>query len=71
MITEPYVWHNTPFDVPENTQTMVEIEPIIYFYDNDTRSISSDQRECVFDVSKHTFGLLLGPPLISDKNILS
>ena len=50
MITEPYVWHRDFFDVPENTQTMVELEPITFFYDNDTRSVSSAARECVFDV---------------------
>lgn len=51
MITEPYVWHKDFFDIAENTQTMVEIEPIIFFYDNDTRGVSSELRECVFDVS--------------------
>ncbi|XP_037959098.1 pickpocket protein 19 [Teleopsis dalmanni] len=48
MVTEPFVWHKDPYIIPENTQTTVEIEPIIYFYDNDTRIISSDQRQCVF-----------------------
>lgn len=50
MVTEPNVWHTPPYVVPANTQTTIEIEPTIYFYDNDTRSVSSDQRHCVFDV---------------------
>ncbi|XP_034099225.2 pickpocket protein 19 [Drosophila nasuta] len=49
MLTEPYVWHNRPYSVPADTHTMIEIEPTIYFFDNETRSVSSDQRQCVFD----------------------
>ncbi|XP_033173375.1 pickpocket protein 19 [Drosophila mauritiana] len=49
MVTEPFVWHNNPFFVPANTETTLEIEPVIYFYDNDTRGVRSDQRQCVFD----------------------
>jgi len=51
MVTEPFVWHNNPFFVAANTETTMEIEPVIYFYDNDTRGVRSDQRQCVFDVS--------------------
>ncbi|XP_070068481.1 pickpocket protein 19 isoform X3 [Drosophila takahashii] len=50
MVTEPFVWHNNPFYIPANTETTLEIEPIIYFYDNDTRGVRSDQRQCVFDL---------------------
>ncbi|KAL7738778.1 hypothetical protein ACLKA6_014553 [Drosophila palustris] len=62
MLTEPYVWHNSPYSVPANTQTSIEIEPTIYFYDNDTRSVSSDQRQCVFDDEHNSrdFKSLLG-----------
>ncbi|ALC39056.1 ppk7, partial [Drosophila busckii] len=49
MVTEPYVWHKDPFFIPANTQTILEMEPTIYFYDNDTRAVGSDQRQCVFD----------------------
>ncbi|XP_068151813.1 pickpocket protein 19 [Drosophila tropicalis] len=49
MVTEPYVWHNNPYKVPANTETALEIEPVIYFYDNDTRGVRSNQRQCVFD----------------------
>ncbi|EDW76260.1 uncharacterized protein Dwil_GK15363 [Drosophila willistoni] len=49
MVTEPYVWHNNPYKVPANTDTALEIEPVIYFYDNDTRGVRSNQRQCVFD----------------------
>ncbi|SPP86159.1 pickpocket protein 19 [Drosophila guanche] len=62
MVTEPFVWHKDPFYVPANTETSLEIEPIIYFYDNDTRGVSSAQRQCVFD-DEHTsqdFKSLLG-----------
>lgn len=58
MITEPNVWHTPPYLVPANTQTAIEIEPTIYFYDNDTRSVSSDQRHCVFDVGEQTLSTL-------------
>ncbi|EDW63485.1 pickpocket protein 19 [Drosophila virilis] len=62
MVTEPYVWHKDPFHIPADTQTTLEIEPTIYFYDNDTRSVSSDQRECVFDDERNSrdFKSLLG-----------
>ncbi|XP_030377204.1 pickpocket protein 19 [Scaptodrosophila lebanonensis] len=54
MVTEPNVWHKNPFLIPAYTQTMLELEPIIYFYDNDTRGVSSDQRECVFENERHS-----------------
>ncbi|KAH8385756.1 hypothetical protein KR009_008996 [Drosophila setifemur] len=54
MVTEPYVWHNNPFYIPTNTETTLEIEPIIYFYDNDTRGVLSDQRQCVFDDERNS-----------------
>lgn len=55
MVTEPFVWHSKPYFIPANTETTLEIEPVIYFYDNDTRSVRSDQRQCVFDVSGNHF----------------
>lgn len=48
---EPEVFHRDPFWVPANSETAVEVEPVVYFYDNDTRSLSSAQRKCVFNVS--------------------
>lgn len=48
---EPEVFHRDPFWVPANSATAVEVEPVVYFYDNDTRSLSSAQRKCVFNVS--------------------
>lgn len=59
MVTEPYVWHKDPFRIPADTETTLEIEPTIYFYDNETRSVSSDQRQCVFDVSFQCFVLAI------------
>ncbi|EDW02982.1 pickpocket protein 19 [Drosophila grimshawi] len=49
MVTEQYVWHKDPFSIPADTKVDIELDPTIYFYDNDTRSVSSDQRQCVFD----------------------
>ncbi|XP_023175133.2 pickpocket protein 19 [Drosophila hydei] len=62
MVTEPYVWHKDPFRIPADTETTLEIEPTIYFYDNETRSVSSDQRQCVFDDERNSrdFKSLLG-----------
>ncbi|XP_041564724.1 pickpocket protein 19 [Drosophila elegans] len=54
MVTEPFVWHSNPFYIPANTETTLEIEPVIYFYDNDTRGVRSDQRQCVFDDERHS-----------------
>ncbi|KAH8272146.1 hypothetical protein KR018_003547 [Drosophila ironensis] len=54
MVTEPFVWHSHPFNIPANTETTLEIEPIIYFYDNDTRGVRSDQRQCVFDDERNS-----------------
>ncbi|XP_001962289.2 pickpocket protein 19 [Drosophila ananassae] len=54
MVTEPFVWHSNPYFIPANTETTLEIEPVIYFYDNDTRSVRSDQRQCVFDDERNS-----------------
>lgn len=51
MIAEPNVWHKDAMNIPENTHTMIEVEPVIYFYDNNTRGLGSKLRECIFDVS--------------------
>lgn len=53
MIVEPTVWHKEPMTIPENTHTMIEVEPVVYFYDNNTRGLGSKLRECIFDVSKY------------------
>ncbi|XP_065356448.1 pickpocket protein 19-like [Calliphora vicina] len=47
-VMEPEVFHRDPYWVPANTETVVEVEPVVYFYDNDTRSLSSAQRQCFF-----------------------
>ncbi|CAD6997479.1 unnamed protein product [Ceratitis capitata] len=52
MITEPNVWHRDAMIVPENSNTMIEVEPVVYYYDNNTRGLGSKLRECIFDVSK-------------------
>ncbi|XP_018794741.1 PREDICTED: pickpocket protein 19-like [Bactrocera latifrons] len=49
MIVEPNVWHMDPMNIPENTHTMIEVEPVVYFYDNNTRGLGSKLRECIFD----------------------
>ncbi|XP_039952850.1 pickpocket protein 19-like [Bactrocera tryoni] len=49
MIVEPTVWHKDPMNIPENTHTMIEVEPVVYFYDNNTRGLGSKLRECIFD----------------------
>ncbi|XP_053958286.1 pickpocket protein 19-like [Anastrepha ludens] len=49
MIAEPLVWHQTAMSIPENTHTMMEVEPVIYYYDNNTRGLGSKLRECIFN----------------------
>ncbi|XP_058975849.1 pickpocket protein 19-like, partial [Musca domestica] len=53
MVSEPKVWHREPFFIPENTDTTVGIDPTIYFYDENTRSLTSAQRQCVFHDEHH------------------
>ncbi|XP_037959101.1 pickpocket protein 19-like [Teleopsis dalmanni] len=48
MINEPNVWDSDNFNVPIDTRAMCILEPIMYFFDKATRSISSSQRHCVF-----------------------
>ncbi|KAI8121516.1 Pickpocket protein 19 [Lucilia cuprina] len=61
-VMEPEVFHRDPFWVPANSETVVEVEPVVYFYDNDTRGLSSNQRRCVFkdEHNSHDFKTLNG-----------
>ncbi|XP_036322619.1 pickpocket protein 19-like, partial [Rhagoletis pomonella] len=49
MIAEPSVWHQDALNIPANTRTMIEVEPVTYYYDNNTRGLGSKLRECIFD----------------------
>ncbi|XP_065356449.1 pickpocket protein 19-like [Calliphora vicina] len=54
-VMEPEVFYKEPYWVPANTETVVEVEPVIYLYDNDTRSLSSAQRKCVFNDERNSY----------------
>ncbi|XP_065356446.1 pickpocket protein 19-like [Calliphora vicina] len=54
-VLEPGVFHRDPIFVPANTETVVEVEPVVYFYDNGTRSVSSAQRKCRFNDEPPSF----------------
>ncbi|KAM7351045.1 pickpocket protein 19-like [Cochliomyia hominivorax] len=45
-VMEPEVYYRDPVWVPVSTATAVEVEPIVYFHDNGTRSLPT--RSCVF-----------------------
>uniref|UniRef100_A0A1A9X093 Sodium channel protein Nach n=1 Tax=Glossina brevipalpis TaxID=37001 RepID=A0A1A9X093_9MUSC len=62
LITEPHVWHSEPLLVPVNTNAIIEVNPVIFFYENDTKSLTSQQRKCVFsdETSSQAFKTLPG-----------
>ncbi|XP_067620278.1 pickpocket protein 19 [Eurosta solidaginis] len=53
MVAEPGVWHKDAMNVPENTQTMLEIEPVVYYFDNNTRGLDISTRQCIFKDEKY------------------
>ncbi|XP_075153777.1 pickpocket protein 19-like [Haematobia irritans] len=61
MITEPNVWHRDPYFIQENTETTIGIDPTIYFYDENTRSLTSTQRQCIFDDEHENHDLMVLP----------
>lgn len=50
MISEQHVWHVNPFIVPANTRTFISLHPAINLYDNETISLSPENRKCYFNV---------------------
>lgn len=50
MISEQHVWHVNPFTVPANTRTFISLHPAINFHDNETISLSPEDRKCYFNV---------------------
>lgn len=50
MISEQHVWHINPFLVPANTRTFLSLHPAINFYDNETKNLSPEDRQCYFNV---------------------
>ncbi|KAM7351046.1 pickpocket protein 19-like [Cochliomyia hominivorax] len=53
-VMQPGVFYRHPYWVPANSETVVEVEPVIYFYDNDTRGVSSRKRKCVFSDERNS-----------------
>lgn len=52
MIAEPRVWHKKPLPVPVNTNAIIEVDPVIFFYENDTKRLKTQERKCVYSVNK-------------------
>ncbi|XP_013101051.2 pickpocket protein 19 [Stomoxys calcitrans] len=61
MITEPNVWHRDPYFIQENTETTIGIDPTIYQHDDNTRSLSSTQRQCIFHDEHEKYDLMVLP----------
>ncbi|XP_055914436.1 pickpocket protein 19-like [Eupeodes corollae] len=53
-IHEPPVWSTNPFFIPWNTQTSIEVDPVIYFTDEETRVVPSGLRKCVFQDERNS-----------------
>ncbi|XP_055847338.1 pickpocket protein 19-like isoform X2 [Episyrphus balteatus] len=53
-IHEPPVWSTDAYFIPWKTETSVEVDPVIYFYDEDTRVVKSGLRKCVFEDERNS-----------------
>ncbi|XP_037959100.1 pickpocket protein 19-like [Teleopsis dalmanni] len=49
MLVEPSVYFDYPISVSANTRTTISINAIMHFYDDVTRNVPSDIRECIFE----------------------
>uniref|UniRef100_A0A1A9V7D2 Uncharacterized protein n=1 Tax=Glossina austeni TaxID=7395 RepID=A0A1A9V7D2_GLOAU len=56
MIAEPHVWHKKPLPVPANTNAIIEVDPVIFFYENDTKRLKTQERKCVYSDETSSYG---------------
>ncbi|XP_037895430.1 pickpocket protein 19 [Glossina fuscipes] len=56
MIAEPHVWHKKPLPVPTNTNAIIEVDPVIFFYENDTKRLKTQERKCVYSDEPSSYG---------------
>lgn len=50
MLAEPHVWFNYPIEVNTHTDTIISLTAVMHLFDNYTRILSSQVRQCVFEV---------------------